>query len=76
MIDLSPKKYIVLLDTGTPGTNREDTMRSRGGTQSFDTQGVHPRLKSLPQMYRQVSAKSIEKGYKFLRMDTRFYKNS
>ena len=50
------------------------------GIQSFDIQGVHPRLLILPQIYCQVSAnckrpKSIERGYKFLIMDIIFWKN-
>ena len=48
-----------------------------GGTQSFDTQGVHSRLQTLPQMYCQVYArrqKGMKKEYKFLLIGTTFCK--
>ena len=71
------RSALFLLDTGTPGTNNKDKVRSQGHSVIYYTERVHPRLKILPLMYRQVSArrsKSIEKGYKFLIMGTRFCK--
>ena len=75
VIDFSSEKYIIFTRHRYSWYQKVEIRWGPRGTQSFD---ISSKTSILPQMCCQVSAKrpkSIEKGYIFLIMDIRFWKN-